>query len=175
MRPCQSARLCLEYREGYGGRTRRPRPLVSLARQPLCIDLSLASAIGCAMSENNPWTPEWSNAVFPLEERDRRWAKVRKLMARDGIDLIICLPNTHNYDRAQADSRYLTQLGENGDETTVAFPVEGKVTAWLSRGGIWPGSNWLADIRPQVRGGGGATITSWLNENPGYQKATIAI
>jgi Xaa-Pro aminopeptidase len=127
------------------------------------------------MSENNPWTPEWSNAVFPLEERDRRWAKVRKLMARDGVDLIICLPNTHNYDRAQADSRYLTQLGENGDETTVAFPVEGEVTAWLSRGGIWPGSNWLADIRPQVRGGGGATITSWLNENPHYQKATIAI
>ena len=109
------------------------------------------------MSEDNPWSPEWANAVFPLEERELRWKKVRGLMARDGIDLIICLPNTHNYDRAQADSRYLTQLGENGDETTVAFPVEGKVTAWLSRGG------------------GGTTITSWLNENPPYQKATIAI
>ncbi|HKT18585.1 MAG TPA: M24 family metallopeptidase [Stellaceae bacterium] len=127
------------------------------------------------MSEDNPWSPEWANAVFPLEERELRWKKVRGLMARDGIDLIICLPNTHNYDRAQADSRYLTQLGENGDETTVAFPVEGKVTAWLSRGGAWPGSNWVGDIRPQVRGGGGTTITSWLNENPPYQKATIAI
>ena len=131
------------------------------------------------MTDVNPWvrewTPEWSNTVFSLEERDSRWAKVRRLMTRDGIDLIICLPNTHNYDRAQADSRYLSQLGENGDETTLAFPVEGKVTAWLSRGGVWPGSNWIADIRPQVRGGGGATITSWLNENPQYQKATIAI
>ena len=77
------------------------------------------------MSEANSWSPEWSNAVFPLEERDLRWGKVRRLMARDGVDAIICLPNTHNYDRAQADSRYLTQLGENGDETTVAFPVEG--------------------------------------------------
>jgi Xaa-Pro aminopeptidase len=127
------------------------------------------------MSEANPWSPDWRNAVFPLAERDLRWSKVRGLMARDGIDAIICLPNTHNYDRAQADSRYLTQLGENGDETTVAFPIEGTVTAWLSRGGVWPGSNWLADIRPQIRGGGGATITTWLNENPLYRKATIAV
>ena len=125
------------------------------------------------MTDVNPWvrewTPEWSNTVFSLEERDSRWAKVRRLMTRDGIDLIICLPNTHNYDRAQADSRYLSQLGENGDETTLAFPVEGQVTAWLSRGGVWPGSNWIADIRPQVRGGGGATITSWLNSAAGAQ------
>lgn len=127
------------------------------------------------MTELDPWSPEWSNAIFPLEERDRRWAKVRSLMARDGIDLIICLPSTHNYDRGQADSRYLTQLGENGDETTVAFPVEGKVTAWLSRGGVWPGSNWLDDIRPGVRGGGGATLTPWFSENPYYQRATVAI
>jgi len=131
------------------------------------------------MTDANPWmlewTPEWSNAVFPLEERDQRWAKVRRLMVRDGVDLIICLANTHNYDRAQADSRYLSQLGENGDETTLAFPVEGKVTAWLSRGGVWPGSNWIADIRPAVRGGGGATISEWLKENPHYQKAVVAI
>jgi Xaa-Pro dipeptidase len=131
------------------------------------------------MTDTNPWitgwTPEWSNAVFPLEERDRRWAKVRRLMVRDGVDLIICLANTHNYDRAQADSRYLSQLGENGDETTLAFPVEGKVTAWLSRGGVWPGSNWIDDVRPAVRGGGGVTIAQWLHENPPYQKAVIAI
>jgi Xaa-Pro aminopeptidase len=131
------------------------------------------------MTDTNPWitgwTPEWSNAVFPLEERDRRWAKVRRLMVRDGIDLIICLANTHNYDRAQADSRYLSQLGENGDETTLAFPVEGNVTAWLSRGGVWPGSNWIDDVRPAVRGGGGVTIAQWLHENPPFQKAVIAI
>jgi Xaa-Pro dipeptidase len=124
---------------------------------------------------SNPWSPDWSNAVFPLAERDRRWAKVRRLMKRDGIELIICLPNTHNYDRGQADSRYLTQLGENGDETTLAFPAEGNVTAWLSRGGVWPGSNWLADIRPGIRGGGGATLTEWFHENPRYQRAKVAI
>ncbi len=121
------------------------------------------------------WTPEWSNAVFSLEERDRRWKKVRDLMARDGIDLIICLPNTHCHDRGAADTRYLTQLGENSDETTVAFPREGDVTAWHSRGGVWPSSNWFTDIRAAGRGTGGKTIVSWLKENPRYENATIAI
>jgi Xaa-Pro dipeptidase len=125
--------------------------------------------------QDNPWTPEWSNAVFSIEERDRRWAKVRRLMARDGIDLIICLPCTNSHDRGQADARYLTQLGENSDETTVAFPIEGEVSACHSRGGVWPSSNWFADIRAAIRGSGGATITAWLNENPKYQTGKIAI
>src|SRR5437879_1756799 len=83
------------------------------------------------------WSPDWSNAVFTLQERDRRWARVRELMARDGIDIVACLPCTNSHDRGQADARYLTQLGENSDETTVGFPLEGEVAAWHSRGGIW--------------------------------------
>ena len=128
-----------------------------------------------AASENNPWSPEWSNAVFSLEERDRRWAKVRRLMARDSVDVIFCLPCTNSHDRGAADARYLTQLGENSDESVVAFPIEGPVTAWHSRGGVWPSSNWFADIRPTPRGTGGATATAWLNENPRYKNGTIAI
>ena len=128
-----------------------------------------------AASEHNPWSPEWSNAVFSLGERDRRWAKVRRLMARDGVDVIFCLPCTNSHDRGAADARYLTQLGENSDESVVAFPIEGPVTAWHSRGGVWPSSNWFADIRPTPRGTGGATASGWLNENPRYKNSTIAI
>jgi Xaa-Pro aminopeptidase len=123
----------------------------------------------------NPWNPDWSNAVFSLGERDRRWAKIRKLMARDGIDAIVCLPCTNSHDRGQADARYLTQLGENSDETTVAFPIEGPVTAWHSRGGVWPSSNWFADVRSGLRGTGGATIAAWIEDNPRYRNGTIAI
>jgi Xaa-Pro dipeptidase len=123
----------------------------------------------------NPWTPDWSNAVFTLEERDLRWAKVRRLMVRDGIDVIVCLPCTNHHDRGQADARYLTQLGENSDETTVAFPIEGNVMAWHSRPGVWPSSNWFADIRAASRGTGGGTITGWLRENNYFQSGTIAI
>jgi len=128
-----------------------------------------------ADAAGNAWSPAWSNAVFSLEERDRRWAKVRRLMARDGIDVILCFPCTNSHDRGQADARYLTQLGENSDETTVVFPIEGGVTAWHSRPGVWPSSNWFADIRATQRGTGGATAVAWINENPRFASGTIAI
>lgn len=120
------------------------------------------------------WNPEWSNAVFSLEERDRRWKKVRDLMARDGIDVVVCLPCTNSHDRGAASARYLTQLGENSDETTVVFPMEGEVTAWHSRGGVWPSSNWFTDIRPAARGSGGATAAGRLQEM-GFERGTIGI
>jgi Xaa-Pro dipeptidase len=120
------------------------------------------------------WDPSWSNAVFSLGERNRRWVNVRTLMARDGIDLIICLPHTGSHDRAAADARYLTQLGENSDETLVAFPLDGPVRAWQSRPGVWPSSNWFDDIRSGTRSGG-ATISGYIEEHPQFKTATIAI
>jgi Xaa-Pro dipeptidase len=128
-----------------------------------------------ATHKQDKWSPDWSNAVFSLEERDRRWAHVRSLMAKAGVDLIVCFPLTHQHGRGAADSRYLTQLGENSDEVTVAFPIEGEVTAWLSRGGIWPSSNWFTDIRAAERGMGGNTITKYIKEHPGLERRTIAI
>lgn len=126
-------------------------------------------------SADEKWDPGWSNAVFSLAERDRRWGKVRALMAREGIDLIVCMPCTNSHDRGAADARYLTQLGENSDESSVAFPLEGDVRAWHSRPGVWPSSNWFEDIRSAPRGSGGATLVGYINEFPRYQKATIAI
>src|SRR5213592_2308076 len=108
------------------------------------------------------WSTEWSSAVFSTDERDRRWRNARDLMRRDGIDLLVCLPCTNSHNRGAADALYLTQMGENEDETSVAFPIEGDVTAWLSRGGAWPASSWLTDIRPAPRGTGGRTIVDWV-------------
>jgi Xaa-Pro dipeptidase len=121
------------------------------------------------------WDPSWSNAVFSLAERDRRWQRVRTLMARDQIDLIVCMPCTASHDRGAADARYLTQLGENSDESSVAFPLEGEVRAWHSRPGVWPSSNWFSDIRSAARGTGGATISAYINEFPEYKTSKIAI
>jgi len=121
------------------------------------------------------WSEGWSNAVFSLAERDARWAKVRALMRADGVDLIVCLPCTNSHNRGSADHRYLTQLGENSDECIVAFPVEGAVTAWHSRGGVWPGSNWFDDIRAAGLGTGVATLNSWIRERGGFEASRIAI
>ena len=121
------------------------------------------------------WSPEWSNAVFSLEERDRRWARVRSLMADAGIDAIVCFPLTHQHGRSAADARYLTQLGENSDEVTCVFTLDGDITAWSSRGGVWPASNWFTDIRSAERGFGGRTVSAYLREKPQLAKGTIAV
>src|SRR5262249_25250432 len=96
------------------------------------------------------------------------------LMARDGIDVLACLPCTNNHDRGQQDVRYLTQLGENSDEVTVLFQVEDGVTAWLSRGGVWPASNWFNDIRSGSRGSGAKHVIARLQES-GFERGTIGI
>jgi Xaa-Pro dipeptidase len=120
------------------------------------------------------WTPEWSTPVFSVAERERRWQKVRQLMARDGIDVVVCLPNTNRRDRGQQDSRYLTQLGENCEETTVVFPLGGEVTAWQTRAGATPSSNWLSDIRAARYGAGAEVVIARLQEL-GREHAKIGI
>jgi hypothetical protein len=66
--------------------------------------------------------------VFSLAERKRRWGVVRAAMAREGIFALVCFPSTINHDRGQASARHLTQLGENSEEVTCVFPLEGEVT-----------------------------------------------
>ena len=121
------------------------------------------------------WSSDWSNPVFSLAERDRRWARVRELMRAEGVDLIVCMTNTNAHGRGAANHRYLTQLGDNSEEQTVAFPLEGSITAWHSRGGVWPSSNWFDDIRPTPRGCSAAALIGWMRERGGYESARVAI
>ena len=121
------------------------------------------------------WDPTWSTPVFSLAERDRRWGRVRELMARDSLDAIVCLPDTGRFNRGNADSMYLTQLGENQELVTTVFPLEGDVVAWQSRPGLWPTSNWGIDIRrAEGRGMGAAMIIGRLQEL-GFKSGTIGI
>lgn len=120
------------------------------------------------------WSPDWSTPIFLIEERDRRWAKVRALMRRDDIDVIVCLPSPSRHGRGQQEARYLTQLGENDEETTVVFSVDGEVTAWQTRAGAKPSSNWLTDIRAAEYGAGGRPVIGRLKEM-GLDRLTIGI
>src|SRR4051794_7491749 len=52
------------------------------------------------------WDGRWSNAVFPLAERDRRWGAVRAAMAREGLFALVCFPSTINHDRGGASARW---------------------------------------------------------------------
>src|SRR5438309_8203845 len=89
--------------------------------------------------------------IFDLGERDRRWARLRKLMAADQVDCLIGFPNSGHWDLFQAGLRYVTQIGGNTTEVSVVFPLEGEVTAFV-RGPnevAWWGSQseWIPDLR----------------------------
>jgi Xaa-Pro aminopeptidase len=86
------------------------------------------------------------------QERDRRWGHVRRLMERDGLDVILGVPNTHMFDQFQASVRYLTSLGGNCASVGVVFPGEGRVTAIVSPDQspdyLRAVQDWVTDIRP---------------------------
>jgi len=95
---------------------------------------------------------------FSLAERDRRWKRVRELMAADRIDCIFVPPNTGHWDTFQASGRYLTTLGGNNAQVATIFPLDGDVTAISSPDiapAIWHSrQDWVEDIRSAGSGGG---------------------
>jgi Xaa-Pro aminopeptidase len=88
---------------------------------------------------------------FSDAERDHRWALVRALMQRDGIDQIVGFPNSHKFDSFQASTRYLTGIGGNCAAVGVVFPQSGDVTAIVSPDQdpdyLRAVQDWVADIR----------------------------
>lgn len=94
-----------------------------------------------------------------LKERDARWARVRSLMKRDGLDAVIAFGNTSGWDQGSSSSRYLTSIGGNCAQVSVIFPLNGPVTAitgpvptpefWLKF------QDWVSDVR-----------TSFFNATP---------
>ena len=94
-------------------------------------------------------------AKFSLAERERRWGRVRQLMAQEKLAAIIGFPNQSHWDQFQADIRYLTHIGGYQTEVAVVFPQSGEPTAFV-RGGNeiewWSiAQDWLKDIRASRR------------------------
>jgi Xaa-Pro dipeptidase len=89
------------------------------------------------------------SADFSINERDRRWARVRSLMTFEGIDAIIGIANTAMWGQLQASVRYLTNLGAS---TSVVFPAEGDVTAvtFQDKPNLELTDAWVHDMRPAL-------------------------
>jgi len=87
-----------------------------------------------------------------IVERDRRWGRVRELMARDGLDVIVAPHNSSAWDQGNGNGRYLSSVGGNCAWASVVFPLAGDVTVivgpvpaaeyWLEF------QEWVTDIRP---------------------------
>lgn len=121
----------------------------------------------------DPVFTDWQLPTFSMEERDRRWGRVRQLMRRDGIDGIVGLNSTGTHNRNQADVRYLTQIGNNCDEVAVCFAIEGKVTAITNRGGHWAAGDWVGETMRSQRAWS-ASLIQCLKE-AGMERATIGV
>lgn len=89
---------------------------------------------------------DWVYPVFSAAERDRRWGRVRELMAAADIECIVAGPCTGVQGRAHADVKYLTQLGTNDELYAVVFPLDGApvVIGWP---GKRPGDDWIDERR----------------------------
>ena len=79
---------------------------------------------------------------FSLAERDRRYAQVRKLMGERKLDGILA-PAT-DAGEAQANSRYLSQIGGVQGGAWVVFPATGEATAIVSAEREW--RMWSANL-----------------------------
>ncbi len=93
--------------------------------------------------------------IFDLQERDRRWKRLRERMQQAQLDCIIGFPNSGHWDQFQAGLRYITQIGGNTTEVAVVFPLDGETTAFV-RGPnevAWWGSQseWIPDLQTTGR------------------------
>jgi Xaa-Pro dipeptidase len=124
-------------------------------------------------AQRDPVFTDWQLPTFSMEERDRRWGRVRELMRRDGIDCIVGLNSTGTHNRNQADVRYLTQLGNNCEEVGVCFPLDGKVTAITNRGGYWAAGDWVGETMRSGRAWSKALIECL--KAAGMENATVGV
>jgi Xaa-Pro aminopeptidase len=88
--------------------------------------------------------------TLSLAERDRRWGRVRELMKVAGIDVLVAPPNTGGNERNQADARYLTQFGMNGEQIGCVFPLNGSVIGFGGASARLV-TAWIDDVRSPRR------------------------
>jgi Xaa-Pro dipeptidase len=83
-----------------------------------------------------------------LSERDRRWARIREEMEREGLDCLIIIGKSGMWDSHSANVRYVTQIFW---ESMAVFPLKGEPTGY-----IWGAhhiewyrefQDWVRDIR----------------------------
>lgn len=86
---------------------------------------------------------------FTVNERDRRWARIRDLMRVRGCDCLVA-PGLRDGEE-QATSRYLSQIGGIGLNAWVAFPLAGAPTAFVdsdrNQAFAVRMQDWITDIR----------------------------
>jgi Xaa-Pro dipeptidase len=66
-----------------------------------------------------------------LAERDRRYKLVREAMRKAGFDALLIWGHSGKWDWHMANVHYLSQVGGNGEEGFLIFPLEGDPTLFI--------------------------------------------
>lgn len=87
-----------------------------------------------------------------LAEREARWSAIRAEMAREGIDALLVHGDSGKWDQKSSSMRYVGQIGGNGEDGWLVFPIEGDPTAYVFSGGamlkMWTDlQDWVSDVR----------------------------
>lgn len=101
-----------------------------------------------------PFTP-YTTGTLSLEERDRRWAALRRKMAMRDIDCLLFVGTDINWGMGMANVRYITQIG-SALGAQVVFPLVGEPIVYNGVGHLnIPGNihsanpvPWVQDVRP---------------------------
>jgi Xaa-Pro aminopeptidase len=88
-------------------------------------------------------------------ERERRWAAVRKEMAARGLDAIVLWGWPTMWDFYTANARYLCPVGGNAEFNVLIFPASSEPTCIVQMPTFLEGwrsaQDWVADIRPRSK------------------------
>ena len=116
--------------------------------------------------------------VFSLEERDRRYALVRKKMREAGLAALICPHATGEWDNFQPATRYLSCVGGAGMATALIFPLEGSPIAAIRDARrvdrARSGQRWVADVRAPPNNNWAAFFAEGLREL-GVDSETVGV
>lgn len=113
---------------------------------------------------------------FTLKERELRYEKVKSLMRARGLDCLLVRGTSGHWDSHSENMRYLTQIGGNGEEGYVVFPLQGEPTCYVWVAGVkdwWlKAQAWVTDLRV---GGHNADVVADRIKELGLEKGHIGL
>ena len=114
-----------------------------------------------------------------IGERDRRWAAVRSAMKREEIECLLVHGDSGKWDQKFSNIHYLSQIGGNGEDGWLAFPVRDEPSAFIFSGGsmlkMWgERQDWVSDLRTVPGNHWSGALTIYLKE-AGLSKAKLGV
>ena len=78
-----------------------------------------------------------------VAERDRRYRLVREAMKERDLDALLIWGDGREWDWEMANVHYLSQVGGNGEEAILIFPLEGEPTIFIWAYSIYQTKCWM--------------------------------